>query len=308
MANLIKEYWTDFIEEKLFQDNRFMDYSMDHGSLIENGIVHIYNAGSAGSITMNRNIIPIPVVQRADTNKDYTIDQFSTQAFVITNLESYQLNVDKMKSLIYNETKNLGQVIAHKCLYNWASTVPTANKFYTSGSAVAGLAPSWGTGNRNNILLSDLAVMKNVMDNDNVPVENRKGLVPSSLFNIGILSLSNIIVNANYDWNKAIVPTGGVMPIFGFEIMYRPQVLYTDTNGVLLTLDQNGKPSVQTATDCQAAIFWHPDFVARANGGIDAYYQEKNPVYQGDILSFVKWHGSTAMRTDFIGAYMLIVK
>ena len=74
-----KEIWTKYIQENLFKDNEFLNYAFNADQyVLEGKVVHIPNAGSTANVVKNRTTLPATVIQRADVDITYSIDEFTT--------------------------------------------------------------------------------------------------------------------------------------------------------------------------------------------------------------------------------------
>ena len=312
-ANLLAEIWIDAIQENVFEDNAYWNKSQDHSQWVDNKIVHVPNAGVVPVITQNPTVYPLPTTQRVDNSLDYQIDQYSAAPWFVTDLELIQIRYDKVKSLIYGMTMQIKQTIGNILPYKWANGVSgnSAKIVFTTGATSSTILPSFpgatATGSRKLPTLADIASVKNLMDADYMPSEGRYGLIPSALFNNGVLGLSNIIINSYYDYRTPVVADGKPMAIFGFDLFVRPDVLYTDASGNLKAFSNStGWPSSPATTDCFACLFWHQDQVAKAQGETKVFYEAGRPEYQGDLMSAYVMFGGSYLRTDGRGVYLLV--
>lgn len=312
--NLIAEYWISATQENLFQNNAFWNFAQDHSEWADNGVVHVPNAGALATYTENPTSYPLSVAPRTDNSLDYNINNYASQVWTIQDSEKIFIRYDKVKSMVYSMTEGLKQLLGNVTPYKWAAGVSgqASSIVFTSGSATASCLPTYAgnvaTGTRNAPTLADIAKVKEVLDIQFVSEEGRHFLFPSVMWNNGILGLSNIIINQYYDMKTPVVPGGGTVPIFGFTTHIRPNVLYTDASGNLLTYNTStGLPATPAATDCAAAIAWHPDYVSKAIGVIDLYYHAKRPEYQGDLMSIRVHYGASYLRSDLKGVVLLVM-
>ena len=309
--NLISEIWISAIQENLFEPNDFWTRAQDHSEWVNNGIVHVPNAGVTPTVILNPSVYPLPVSQRVDNSLDYPINNYAIAPWFVPDVELIQIRYDKVKSLMYALSMQLKETLASTVPYLWSSNVSTSRKVFTSGSTSALMLPSYAgsiaTGTRKLPTLADIAAIKTLMDDDFLPQEGRCMLFPAVMWNNGVLQLSNIIINQYYDNSVPVVPTGKNVPIFNMETFTRPNVLYTDNSGNILTYNAStGLPATPGTTDCCAAIAWHPSMVTKAMEGIEIYYEPKRPEYQGDLMSARLLFGSSYLRTDGRGVYLLI--
>ena len=60
------------------------------------------------------------------------------------------------------------------------------------------------------------------------------------------------------------------------------------------------------ATDLAAGLAWHENSVCRALGEVNAFENEKDPTYYGDIYSFLVRAGGRPMRQDVKGLVAIV--
>lgn len=313
--NLIKEYWSSTIEENLFESNDFWNQSTDLSEWSDNGKIHIPNAGGLQTYTINPSVYPLPISGRNDTSIDITLDNYASNVWSIQDAEKIFINYDKVKSMVYSLDMGLKQLLANSTPYKWATGISGNAAYFvkTSGAASASFLPQYAgniaTGTRNAPALIDIASVKQLLDQQFVEDDGeRRALYPTVMWNNGILGLANIIQNFQYDMSRPVLPTGGAVPIYGFITYVRPDVLYTDANGVLLAINSStGLPQTPGLTDCAAAIFWHPKYVAKAFNRTQVYYEAGRPEIQGDLMSIRVIYGAGYLRSDLKGVVMLVM-
>jgi hypothetical protein len=297
------EIWVTEIQENLFPANDFMSRCKDHSAFINHLTVHLPQSGANPAVFKNNTSLPVSINQRTDTDFTYSLNNYKGEPLLITNLEELQNSYDKRSSVLGNITRNMGYAIANQTLYSWAPS-GASRIVRTSGSAVStALAPS-ATGTRNAITLLDIAALKAKLDNDNVPQEGRMLVMPADMYNNQLLQINNI--QAFYAYNMPVTQTGKVPTIFGFEVMIRPTVLVYDTSAVIKSIGDSGVPSSPATTDNLACIAYHPDFVSKAQGGINVYANENRAEYYGSILSIEVQHGASALRPTAVGIAALV--
>lgn len=297
------EIWVTEIQENLFPANDFMSRCKDHSAFINHLTVHLPQSGSNPAVFKNNTSLPVSINQRTDSDFTYSLNNYKGEPILITNLEEMQNSYDKRSSVLGNVTRNMRFAIGNQTLYAWAPS-GLSRIVRTSGTAVAtALAPS-ATGTRNAITLNDISAMKAKLDNDNVPLEGRILMMPADIYNNQLLQINNI--QAFYAYNMPVVQTGKAPTIFGFEIMIRPSICVYDTSAVIKSISDIGLPSAPAATDNLACIAYHPDFVSKAEGGINVYAQENLPQYYGSVLSIEVQHGASPLRSSSIGIVALV--
>jgi hypothetical protein len=302
---LQKEVWIADIQENLFANNEFITKATDHSMWITNKTVHIPQAGANPSVKKNRTVLPAAISQRTDTDLTYDMSEYTTDPILLTNIEELQINYAKRQSVLSQHIAALGDVIGNQTLYAWA---PAGAGTYrkTTGSAVSGaLAPS-ATSTRLAITLADIAAAKGLLDAQNIPQNGRILLMPSDIYNSQVLAISDAIQAQSY--GQSALPSGVIAKMFGFDIMLRPSVVVYDNSGTpaLKAVGASGTPSSPATTDDMACLAFHPNYVAKALGTTDVFYDENKPEYYGSIFSALVMHGASKMRTDQKGIVAIV--
>ena len=136
------------------------------------------------------------------------------------------------------------------------------------------------------------------MDADNVPKEGRHILLDAYMYADLLENLSE-----SDKWmfqNSADVQRGIVGKLWGLNVMTRSQVLRVKTDKSLLGWDQEA-----VAGEMAAALAWHDKSVSRAMGEVKMFDSTNNPLYYGDIYSFLLRTGGSVRRYDKKGIYLL---
>lgn len=302
---LEQEIWSKDIQENLYQNNLFMNRATDHSQWVAFKTVHVPQAGAAPGVQKNRSVLPATISQRTDAELTYSLNQYTSDPILVTNLEELQISYNKRMSVINNTVEKIGDVVSNTTLYNWAPSGAT-RQVRTTGSADGLVLAPGATGTRKAITLADISKAKSILDMDNVPQDGRVLLMPSEEYNSHFLAISN--VQAAYAYGAPTLPSGVVNKIFGFDIMLRPAVLVYDNTGtpVIKAIDADGTPTTESTTDNMASLAYHPKFVAHALGSITSYYEENSPIYYGNIYSSEVMHGASKLRTDQKGIVAII--
>ncbi|MRM86424.1 hypothetical protein D1002_11130, partial [Riemerella anatipestifer] len=141
---LEKEIWKSTIEEKLLQDNSFLNHISDvsEDNIVNGKIVHIPQAGEPSKVVKNRTIFPAEVKRRNDGEVLYKIDEYSTDPVYISNAETVELSYDKRRSVLDRDVENLSEDVAEGMLMNMVvspigdnKTLPQKNILETTGAA-----------------------------------------------------------------------------------------------------------------------------------------------------------------------------
>lgn len=295
------ELWRPDVIEYLQKDNEFLMHAFGAEEfLIGNGkVVHIPQSGGPVSVERNRTSFPLPVVKRGDTDITYSLDAYSSDAFLLPDADTKQLSYDKRSSMISENFASMKDICADNMLYTWAANVPTAAKLKTSGSNTAGTAPG-ASGNRKAFVRADLRAAQKYLNNQNVPKSDRYALIPDNLLDQLVGDLDTQLA---YTWQQVVNLKEGVIGrMYGFNIMTRSSVIIAAASG-----DAPKLPEAAAATDDnEAVLFWHKDFVERAFGSLNMFDDQGNPLFQGDLYSLLMYMGGRMRREDGKGVGLII--
>jgi len=290
---LQKEIWINDIVKNLFKDGSFAVNSANHSSYVDNHTVHVPNAGSVPSVTVNRGTFPGTVVSRTDNDLTYDIAELTTDPFRIGNAEIVELSYDKRASVLGAHVSALSESADSALIKSW---VPSGfDKVLTSGASVSAHLVD-ATGNRKAVTISDVLAVKKLFDKANIPAEGRCALLDYEMMAELLDSLTQNQYNAFL--NSANAQTGIVGELYGFKFYQRSEVLRTVAAGTSLAAT-NG------ATDGAAGLFWQRDCVARALGNTEVFESNNDPTYYGDIISCLVRAGGHYTRFDKKGVVVL---
>ena len=330
MANINIQLFSDVIMKNLFQNNLFMYVGTDHSKFVTylNGdgsqksaaLVHVPSAGNLPVITKNRSIFPVNGIQRTDSDLTYNINEYSTAPWMLQYSEAVTVEYSKVESLLKEMNETILDTVGNETAYAWApssaTTFGVTRIFRTTGPTGSTALASGATGTRKSMSLNDFAIAKNLLDSDKFPTSERYFIIPSSIWNLDILQLSNVQKFLELG-SKSGLREGQIDPqtipgrlgrIYGFEVIERPTVVVylTGATPVLQTIGDNGVPTASNATDNQGAIFFHKSAVANAIGQPVLFYNENRADYFGSLFSALIRHGasplySTGQVSDFRG-------
>jgi hypothetical protein len=296
MAGILTEDWVTDIKDELFDgQNSFITMSRSHDEFVSNKVVHIPQSGSLSGVTKNRTSFPATVEQRTDTTLDYTLEDYSVDPALVENIEENQNSYSKRDSILFQHKNKLKEEIALNTMFDW-STATAAKIVRTSGSDIAGNAPlGGGAGTRKAFSLDDLISLSTNLDDQLVPDDGRRVLLlPTRMYN-DLFRDPNLV---NIDiMDKKSLPNGVHAGIMGFNIIKRSFVV--NYNAGATTLNPIG--GAVSATDQSGGVAWHPDFVAKALGAINVFFEEKSPIYFGDVISSNVLFKATPVRTGAVG-------
>lgn len=291
--------WQTTLVENFYPDNSFSSKSVDDSAYVKAKKVIIPNAGAPSKVRKNRTVKPATVNQRTDNDLEYEIDELTTDPIYIPNIDMVELSYDKRTSIISNDREELQNSAEENILERWGLGVPSKNVLFTTGTTERDAHTSeTATGKRKSITKADLLKIMTRMDADNVPKEGRHILLDAYMYADLLENLSE-----SDKWmfqNSADVQRGIVGKLWGLNVMTRSQVLRVKTDKSLLSWDQEA-----VAGEMAAALAWHDKSLSRAMGEVKMFDSTNNPMYYGDIYSFLLRTGGSVRRYDKKGVYLL---
>ena len=294
------EMWQKDIVAPLFADNSFLSKAFNADQYVLAGsVVHIPESGGASTVTKNRSELPATAVKRTDTDKTYTLAEYTTAPRLVTDAEKVELSYDKRNSIIAEDKAGLVEAVANNMIYDW-SPATAAQILRTTGDAVVAHLAS-ATGNRCKITLSDIARVAALMNQQDVPQDGRYCLIDAWMYQQLVDAMSP---SAYRDFIAGIDPkTGTVGKIFGYDVYMRSLgAKYTNAT----TPAKKLYTTAGAATDNAAALFWQTNMVERALGTVQMFDDPKNPLYYGDIISFLVRAGGRIRRDYDKGVVALV--
>lgn len=295
-----KEIWTRHIIENLFKDSEFLNYAFNADEYVLQGkVVHIPNAGNTATIVKNRTTLPATVIQRADIDITYSIDEFTTDPILIPNADTVELSYDKLTNVLSEYEAALRQLCGDWMLYNWRAE-NASSIVRTSGANVTPHLPS-ATGTRKKFTLADVKAARLLLNKQNVPKEDRYLLIDSDMYD---QLMDDLNITAYREPSPALdFPKGVINKILGFYIMERTSVLVAN-NAATPVIQQPG--ATATINDNGVALAWQKNCVERALGAVDFFENIGDPTYYGDIYSALVRMGGRKRRNDQKGICAII--
>ena len=291
--------WQTTLVENFYPDNSFASKSVDDSTFVNAHKVIIPNAGAPSKVQKNRTVKPATVDQRTDNALEYEIDELTTDPIYIPHIDTVELSYDKRTSIISNDRAQLQNAAHENLLERWGKGVPASNVLLTSGTTERDAHTSeTATGKRKRITKNDLLAIMTRMDADNVPEEGRYLLLDAHMYADLLADLSE-----SDKWmfqNSADVQRGVLGNLWGLNIMKRSKVLRVKNDKALLPWGEDA-----VAGELAAALAWHDKSVSRALGEVKMFDSTNNPLYYGDIYSFLLRTGGSVRRYDKKGIYLL---
>lgn len=291
---LNKQIWLSTIQENFYPNNSFAVHSVDDSAFVSYKTVHVPNAGAPSGVVINRTTKPATVNQRTDNELTYDIDELTTNPIHIPNVDVVELSYDKRQSVLMNDRQQLQKAAMENLLYKWAAA---GTVIKTSGEDTTAHTSTTATGTRKKITKGDVLKTATKMNVDDVPLEGRYLLLDASMYNDLLADLTDKELSAYLASANA---QGGVLGrLYGFDIMMRSRVLRLNDSAVV-KWDAAG-----VATEVAAGLAWQQGCVSRALGEIKMFDSTDNPLYYGDIYSFLLRTGGALRRYDKKGVILL---
>lgn len=305
------ERWQDYLQERFFKDNCFMQFFDDHnGYVIEGKTVHIPNKGSKPTVHKNPTSFPLTVEQRTDTIVSYDLDWYITAPTQVTNAEEAEVSYDKMDDVMGDHVAVQSERAADEMLIKALDLLPAANIIRTSGGGgdnPKNSAPKIAgqVGNRLIFHPNDLRMAKLKMNLWDIPKVDRYALLESNCLDELVEQMSDTQYNAfNQYYNEE---TGVIGRLHGFKIMERSSVAIAanDLNGSSqLAVDAYG--AAVGATDQVVNLLWYKKNVARAMGTINVMHNPQRSEYGGDIMNCDFRFGGRRKYANGIGVVAIV--
>jgi len=292
------EIWHNAIIGNLFADNSFLSKAFNADEYVNGRRVHIPNAGRPSKTVKNRQDVPATASKRVDKDVEYVMNEFTTDPIYIPNIETVELSYNKRESAIREDRANLHEVVANDILYQWSPEA--AYVLRTTGSAVASHLTGT-TGFRKAFTTRDVAAAMTRFNADDVPQEGRYALVDAYMYTQLINSMTEKEATAFHA--LADLRNGIVGKLYTFNFMMRSKALIYNT--ALAPLEWT-EDITFAETDNAGVLFWHDNFVCRSLGLVKMFGSEDNPLYYGDIYSFLLRAGGTIMRSDRKGILAVV--
>ena len=292
-----KEIWQRTIIEGLFADDNFITKAVNDDMYVNEGKkVHIPNAGAPSGVVLDRDSLPATVYKRTDLDVDYTLHELSTNPILIPYADMVELSYNKRNSVIDQDRKELIFKAAEAMLANW---LPAAgNRVQTTGQGVPAWTPS-ATGLRKKITPADVAALQLRMNADNVPQTERYLLLDANMYQQLLDGMTQ--TQAIGVFQAADIKRGVMGMLYGFEVMVRSTVYRFAADGTLKAYGAAG-----AATDLAGGLAWQRDSLSRALGEVKMFDQIDNPLYYGDVYSFLVRVGGAIRRYDKKGVYAIV--
>ena len=296
-----KEIWERDILNNLFKDNEFAKRAFNADIyVLEGKVVHIPVAGNPSNIVKNRTVFPAVAVKRSDADITYSIDTYYTDPRHVERIETYELSYDKRQSVLGEDQSAIIDAAMDGLLFRWAPGA--GNVVLTTGAATAATATG-ATGNRKLFTKAVFSAIKLSMDKAKIGKTNRVGLLTADHHQQLLDSFSDV---EKTNFNQLADAKNGIIGRYlGIDIMMRSTVQrYRKVGGIWTPVDEQDAAfgaSDQTA-DSAASLFYQDQSVERAVGTVEMFDRTNDPLYYGDVYSFILRLGGRIRRATGVFA------
>jgi hypothetical protein len=307
------EVWQNVIQEELFKNNEFLQFSVSQNDNVLDGrVVHLPQSGGSGNVEKNRSSLPATVRQRTDTDVVYVLDEYTTDPVHIKHADTVELSYDKVASVLREDTDKLAEEVAEEVLYSWlhsgafgtygATAFPAANVLLTTGAnGVANASAVGATGNRKMYTRADLQRMQTKFRQEKRWFNEQMYCLLDPLAAEEMFPVNDIITATYMNQVTEEERRMGILyKANGWKILIRSTVARVTAAGAILAPGAAG-----SATDDGASLFWYSQAVEHALGTVRAFENIGDPTFYGDIYSFLVRMGGRARRAGYSGIAVL---
>jgi hypothetical protein len=288
------------LQKNLYPDSEFYkDSRVDAGVGVNALAIEVPQAGARPNVIKNPQQLPVASRVRSDDKKTYLVDHYVTEVDIVTDINQAFASYDKKGGILEDHQATLNQRIADELQIIWATT-KAANIIRTTGANGTGSAFGAMTGTRKEITYNDIINVATLMDRMNIPDDGRRRVL---FYTDQIAEVKRIAEFRDYDKTGLVgqLASGAIGRLQNFQVYKRSiPVMYDNTPA------KRAYGATLAATDNIAAIFWHPDYVRRAEGLVQVYYESKKVGYQGDIMNAALRGGGMISRLDEAGVIALV--
>ena len=292
------------LAKKIFAKNDFLKLSKDWSKYVQGNQVIWQQSGNIPQAVINNATQAITAGRRNDTPRQFSVDEYQTQATRLDWSEELLVNYDKRADILEQHLMQIAEDIAMRILANWCLGAKTVRT--TGASRATSLAGATLT--RKGVIYKDIVKARKLLVDDEISLDAGKlnMLVPSALEQ-DIMNLTEF-QSRDYSSQNAdsSVISGKIGTIAGFNVFVRSSALVTSAAGVaqLRKVDDTFVPRTVAATDNQGIVMWHSDYVVRAapkNQKVSIIDQ-----HGGTEFSVTALAGGASVYNDNKGVVMLI--
>lgn len=300
---VLKQLFSADLQETLFPDNTFYAGARSDAAGVDVDNIEIPQDEN-GETIVHENPTRLPLDQNTeeDTKKEYKAKLLVTAPTVITYNNQLLVSYDKRAAKLRKHQNSLLTKLANNIAYDWSPSVE-ASIGLTTGVNRPASAPG-ASGNRKKVTENNIIDAMLKFDGNDIPDGmGRKMLVPVALWP-EIMAIRKAYASGTQQSNE-LLATGAVFELFGFQV-YKRSRTQIFTEAALPVKKAPG--AAAAATDNQAILFWHDDFVRYVKGSVkvalDPY--DKPELAHGRSMNALIRGGGTIGRNDQKGVYALV--
>lgn len=296
-AELLKRKFSSDLSKNLFPANEFYKMSKNDSAFIDADSVQLPHVGTIPNVAMDRTEKG-EATKRADSASEYKLHEFSTDPTWLQYSEALLVSYDKRASILEEHVNALNTAVANYMAAAWGGST-NVTTLRTSGAdrPVSGVPA--GTGTRKRLSLDDLHAVQKAFEEGDVPQGGRYAVITPAMQE-DMLKIPEV-KSSDYNRVKPLVE-GTVGRFLGIDFYVRSKVNVFTTGGTIRTYGS----TTTAATDCAGAIFWHKDFVRRAEGGNKVFLNVDDAELYGSKMSALVRAGGLAARKDGKGVINLV--
>ena len=278
------QVWVSQIQKNFYPDSSFLRETSDFSGLVEHDVINMAEAGIDPKVMINNTTYPVKMAERADTNHEIVLDEFSTENTVVREAEKVELSYDKVESVIFSHRNSLQAACAKKAAH---AIAPAENTDFTpiigtTGAEVDGFKC---------LTVADILDLKTAFDEMDAPLDGR----------VLVLSPRHLrdLILADLECFKDITDiTNGQPRMFaGFKIYPFTKVPTYSKTGA-----KNAYGAKAADGDRPASFAFCKSEVMRADGSFTMFERLRDPEERGDIIGFSKRFVCLPIRNKGIGA------
>jgi len=298
------------IAKALWAANDFLKHAKDDTAFVEFDKVNLPHAGTAPTVVKNRTTKGV-ASKRVDAASQYALNELSSDPTWIQYSEELIVNYGKRQSVLEEHKNALIDSVADNVLHDWAaggdsegSGLP--NEILTTGTTRAVGLDTIGsvaaTGTRKAVAYNDVLNAITLLNKHNAPQGGRIALITADML-ADLLKVTEF-KSSDYVDRKPIVDAPTAFRWLGIDWYVRSKANVFTKSTTTKLLKATGADTA--ATDCAAAIFWHKNFVRKANGAVKVFLNIDDAELYGSKLSALARYGAIGARNDNKGIVNLV--
>ena len=296
-AELLKRAFSSDLQKNLFPANEYYKMSKNDSAFVDNDSVQLPHAGSIPTVAVDRTTKGV-AAKRTDAPSEYKLREFSTDPTWLQYSEALLVAYDKRASILSEHVSGLNTAIAEYMAAAWGGSANVVALRTTGADRPVSGVPT-GTGTRKRINLADLQAVQKALNEANIPQEGRYAVITPAMME-DMLQITEV-KSADFNNAKPLV-NGSVGRFLGFDFFVRSKVNIFTTGATIRAYGS----ATTAVTDCAGAIFWHKDFVRRAEGSNKVFLKQDDPELYGSAFSAAVRAGGLAARLDGKGVINLV--